>query len=89
MVILGGLRPPLATRQAQDEEKDLKLLTLTLSLSKGEGRPKAAKGEAGRSHFINSLLKGQPRAAALVEGIIASRGARTSPEKQAKSAPTA
>ena len=41
MVILGGLRSPLATRQAQDEETDLKLLTLTLSLSKGEGRPKA------------------------------------------------
>ena len=50
MVILGGLRPPLATRQAQDEEKDLKLLTLTLSLSKGEGRPKAAKGEGGSAH---------------------------------------
>ena len=49
--ILGGLRPPLTTRQAQN---GLKLLTL--SLSKGERRPPAAKGEAGSAHFSNSLL---------------------------------
>ena len=56
--ILGGLRPPLATRQAQDEEKHLKGLTLTLSLSKGERRPEAAKGEGGSAHFFNGLPGG-------------------------------
>ena len=59
--------PTVILRQAQDEEKNLKVLTftLTLSLSKGERRPKAAKGEGGSSHLFNSLL------AAVSAGLVA------------------
>ena len=50
--------PTVILRQAQDEEKNLKVLTftLTLSLSKGERRPKAAKGEALFSGLLGGVL---------------------------------
>ena len=65
-VMLGGLRPPLATRQARHEAKRLRSFTLTLGLSKGEGgRSLQAGGDQSASTVVVSLAASLSSASAM------------------------